>query len=375
LHDGNTDGDLDGGSEEGDNTLYYTTDANWNVTALVDAETGEVVERYMYDPYGKATVCEEDWTPREDNASAVANDVLYGGYRWDFETGLYQVRSRPYQPTLGKWMQRDPSGYGNMMSLYEYTDSSPLGHLDPLGLLTVEATFEGLKISYPPMEMVPSDPSNAGGIQVPPMTVAAEFSPECGNPEGSTISDLHIINEEKVGQSLQRLMYFNGGIRKYNTATGEPTSRTETSWHLADYKRLDIVIVTVMASVMYKYTRITDRPEPPGQARCGRIVVGVQFKVRGTGTFSRLKQERVRDVSPVYDRNGNRIGWQPGPWSEPRISGPVGDPVESPFESKVKGVYVNCANVTVVPDGKEYDKWYPAGANLTTQIGAERVPG
>jgi hypothetical protein len=25
-------------------------------TALADADTGEVVERYMYDPYGKATV-------------------------------------------------------------------------------------------------------------------------------------------------------------------------------------------------------------------------------------------------------------------------------------------------------------------------------
>jgi len=35
--DGNCDGDLTGGSGEGDSTLYYCNDANFNVTALVDA--------------------------------------------------------------------------------------------------------------------------------------------------------------------------------------------------------------------------------------------------------------------------------------------------------------------------------------------------
>jgi hypothetical protein len=34
---------------------YYTNDANMNVTALVAAD-GDVVERYMYDPYGNVTV-------------------------------------------------------------------------------------------------------------------------------------------------------------------------------------------------------------------------------------------------------------------------------------------------------------------------------
>jgi hypothetical protein len=39
-----------------DETLYYCQDANMNVTALVAASDGAVVERYMYDPYGKASV-------------------------------------------------------------------------------------------------------------------------------------------------------------------------------------------------------------------------------------------------------------------------------------------------------------------------------
>ena len=38
-----------------DERLYYLNDANMNVTALVDTDGG-VVERYVYDPYGRPTV-------------------------------------------------------------------------------------------------------------------------------------------------------------------------------------------------------------------------------------------------------------------------------------------------------------------------------
>ena len=46
-----------------DQRLYVQTDANWNVTALVDA-SGNVVERYVYDPYGAVTVLTPSWAVR-----------------------------------------------------------------------------------------------------------------------------------------------------------------------------------------------------------------------------------------------------------------------------------------------------------------------
>jgi len=135
FHDGNTDGDLDGGSQEGDNTLYYTTDANFNVTALVDAETGDVVERYLYDPYGKVTVYEPDWSDTVDWQDSAKNEVLYCGYRFDAETGLYNVRYRYYHPTLGRWVTKDPIGPAGGDNLYLYVHDSPLTSIDPFGLL------------------------------------------------------------------------------------------------------------------------------------------------------------------------------------------------------------------------------------------------
>ena len=92
-----------------------------------------MVERYLYEPYGKATVCNGSWTPREGNASAYSNEILFTGHRLDPESGLYITLHRHYHPTLGRWMQRDPQGYVDGMGLYEYVGDDPATGLDALG--------------------------------------------------------------------------------------------------------------------------------------------------------------------------------------------------------------------------------------------------
>jgi len=151
--DKNSDGDCTDaatgvqGSNEGDEHLYYTNDANMNVTALVDVYDGAVVERYMYDAYGEVTVLHgvrdndgtdtsgSEWSVRAA-ADDFDNEILYCGYRYDPETGLYHVRNRFYHPNLGRWMQRDSLGYIDGMSMYEYVLGNPLTFVDPSGLLT-----------------------------------------------------------------------------------------------------------------------------------------------------------------------------------------------------------------------------------------------
>jgi len=115
-----------------DETLYYTNDANFNVTALMETD-GDVVERVVYDPYGKATFYDGSWA-NPSSTSAYANDVLYTGHRLDPETGLYHTPYRPYHPTLGRPIVRDLGGYVDGMSLYEYVASSPLVYTDWAGL-------------------------------------------------------------------------------------------------------------------------------------------------------------------------------------------------------------------------------------------------
>ncbi|MCC7144889.1 MAG: RHS repeat-associated core domain-containing protein [Phycisphaeraceae bacterium] len=126
-----------------DEVLYYLHDANMNVTGLLN-ESGAVVERYDYDAYGKVKVLNgaadadgggvSDWSADANNKSDYDNPILYAGYRYDSETGLYCVRHRIYHPTLGRWLQRDPAGYVDGISLYLYGYSSPVNWVDPTGL-------------------------------------------------------------------------------------------------------------------------------------------------------------------------------------------------------------------------------------------------
>ena len=139
-------GDL-GKTDSGlDERLYYLTDANMNVTAVVDADTGAVVERYAYDPYGKVIVLNgasgtdpdvtgsvAEWDSDADGVSDVDNRILYCGYYRDAETGLYHVRNRMYHPTLGRFIHRDSIGYVDGMNLYEYVGGMATGAVDPMG--------------------------------------------------------------------------------------------------------------------------------------------------------------------------------------------------------------------------------------------------
>ena len=128
FHDGNGDGDL---LDVEDNIRYYTGDANYNVTATIDAASGVVVDRYVYTAYGKATVYDDEWT----NPSAPATDgPLYCGYFFDAESGLYQVRNRFYDAGVSTFISRDPVGYFDAHNMYLYARSHPLLLRDPLGL-------------------------------------------------------------------------------------------------------------------------------------------------------------------------------------------------------------------------------------------------
>ncbi|REJ69433.1 MAG: RHS repeat-associated core domain-containing protein [Planctomycetota bacterium] len=107
-----------------------------NVTGLVDASTGLVVERYHYDSYGRVEFLSDVFASLGTQATQYGNDFLYTGRKLDAETGQMYYRGRYYcDPSLGRFVQRDPIGYAaGDSNLYRYVSNSPLNAVDPWGL-------------------------------------------------------------------------------------------------------------------------------------------------------------------------------------------------------------------------------------------------
>src|SRR5438552_8629208 len=114
--------------------LWVQQDANWNVTALVNA-AGSVVERYVYDPYGAVTYLNATWGVIASSAYGFV--YLFQGDRLDPASGLYNSRNRDYSPTLGRWIQQDPLRYGaGTMNLYQMEGDGPAAEDSPNRLRT-----------------------------------------------------------------------------------------------------------------------------------------------------------------------------------------------------------------------------------------------
>jgi len=124
----------------GSERLYVLQDANWNVDALYSSG---IVERYAYAPYGAPTVLNADFTVKS-GGTGYAWNVLYAGYKWDAESGLFQVRFRYLHPMLGNWVTRDPIGYGSDTNLYWNVYGNPIVYVDPFGLRPCLCGCEGL---------------------------------------------------------------------------------------------------------------------------------------------------------------------------------------------------------------------------------------
>jgi len=115
-----------------DETLYALQDANFNVVALAEPD-GDVVERFIYNAYGRATALDPDFTAY--SGTDYLWDYLYTGRQLDRESGLMYYRGRYYHTVVGRFVSRDPIGYrGSKWNLYEYVGDRPIGRMDPLGL-------------------------------------------------------------------------------------------------------------------------------------------------------------------------------------------------------------------------------------------------
>ncbi|HNQ91133.1 MAG TPA: RHS repeat-associated core domain-containing protein [Verrucomicrobiota bacterium] len=104
---------------------YYRADGNGNITCLVDV-AGAVAARYLYDPYGNLIA--------KAGRLADANLYRFSSKELHVASGLYYYGYRFYEPSLQRWISRDPLAELGGVNLHAGFNNNPLNVVDPLGL-------------------------------------------------------------------------------------------------------------------------------------------------------------------------------------------------------------------------------------------------
>lgn len=117
------------GEVRGTTALYYVRDQLGSVIGVTDA-TGKVLGATRYGAYGAVGA-----------SRGVQPDFGYAGMLRDPGSALSLTLFRAYDPTVGRWLSRDPIGERGGENLYAYVSGDPLDYVDPLGLIKWTGTF------------------------------------------------------------------------------------------------------------------------------------------------------------------------------------------------------------------------------------------
>ncbi|HEX2347692.1 MAG TPA: RHS repeat-associated core domain-containing protein, partial [Ktedonobacterales bacterium] len=122
------------GSSSTSPRYYYVYDARGDVVNLTDA-SGAVVATYAYDAWGNLTTSSENIP----GANGWVNPFRFDGrdgVRYDDSDGLYWMCVRAYDPTIGRFLSRDPLSRAPLFfadNPYVYAGNNPLSNVDPSG--------------------------------------------------------------------------------------------------------------------------------------------------------------------------------------------------------------------------------------------------
>ena len=145
------------GVQQGTSKFFYTRDHLGSIREVVN-NSGAVVARYDYDPYGRRTKL----------SGTFDSDFGFTGHYFHAPSGLHFAPFRAYNAEFGRWLSRDPIGEIGGINLYGYVVNDPVNAIDPYGLRDMPWPLNGRIHNNGPHTVRGYDYDNNKWYEVPP---------------------------------------------------------------------------------------------------------------------------------------------------------------------------------------------------------------
>ena len=222
-------------------TYIYRKDVQGNIIALLDSN-GRIVVKYAYDAWGNYAAGALDYydgkvqfknvnSDKAFNADyekykqlANINPFRYRGYYYDTETELYFLKTRYYDPEVGRFISPDSIEYLdpetiNGLNLYAYCLNNPIIYSDPYGTWSWSSFWRGLGYIITGVgAIVAGALVMASGVALVPMLIAAGVT--IGAGALTTINGAAEIGEAIGGYNYMKDGVFGGNATAYNIYAG-----------------------------------------------------------------------------------------------------------------------------------------------------------
>lgn len=125
-----------------DTVLLYIKNIQGDIISVVNTENNEIVLNYYYDAWGNISYEESDSIAGAIVSALVLSttNFSYRGYFCDYETGLYYLQSRYYDPEVGRFINLDDTAIARVLignpfgaNLFAYCRNNPINFIDYTG--------------------------------------------------------------------------------------------------------------------------------------------------------------------------------------------------------------------------------------------------
>ena len=108
---------------EGEDKYFFVKDQLGSILQVVNS-AGVALQEIQYDEFGIVL----------SNSRPAMQPFGFAGGHYDWDTGLVRFGARDYDGEVGRWLERDPSGFGGGdTNLYAYVNNDPINYVDPSG--------------------------------------------------------------------------------------------------------------------------------------------------------------------------------------------------------------------------------------------------